>query len=209
MAYLSYYQNSQPNWGTQQYQFIPPPTPRYQPQPSCEFFRRPGCCIFFNLSFHEGHGGDYYRAHSDSSDKHVSFYASVARPDSYLLAQYSTTSGQRSEISSVVQVSTGLRLTIGGKECMVALSVSLVLPIQTYSWVRLKVDPSKLLPREIGAAAGYETIRFWEHQKAIYFQPLSDDRDREREALIGLAAAEGTSSWWICLLCSLFNVLIC
>ena len=59
--------------------------------------------------------------------------------------------------------------------------------------VSLQVKPYKLLPREIGAAAGYEAIRCWEHHKSIYVQPLSEDRDREREALIGLATAEGMS----------------
>lgn len=55
------------------------------------------------------------------------------------------------------------------------------------------VDVSQLLPQEIGAAAGWETIRLWQSHQGVYRQPLSDDREREREALIGLAIAEGTS----------------
>ena len=58
----------------------------------------------------------------------------------------------------------------------------------------LQVKPHKLLPREIGAAAAYEaSIHCWEHHKSIYVQPLSEDCDREREALIGLVTAKGMS----------------
>lgn len=53
------------------------------------------------------------------------------------------------------------------------------------------VELSQLLPQEIGAAAGFETIRLWQTHQGVYRQPLSDDREREREALIGLAIAEG------------------
>ncbi|KAF8527751.1 hypothetical protein JB92DRAFT_2865029 [Gautieria morchelliformis] len=142
MAYYSYYQNSQPTWGTQQYQFVPPPTPLYQPQPSW-------------------HGGDYYRAHADSPDNNLFDYV----------------------LSKVKNIVTGT--SVGRNEAH-------------HLWKRVYgglINPSKLLPREIGAAAGYEAIRCWEHHKAIYVQPLSDDREREREALIGLAAAEATKLW--------------
>lgn len=72
MAYYTYYQNSQPTWGTQQYQFLPPPMPMYQPQPSC----KSSLLFITRLSpsyLNQGHGGDYYRAHSDSPDKCVFF----------------------------------------------------------------------------------------------------------------------------------------
>ncbi|KIJ49382.1 hypothetical protein M422DRAFT_27748 [Sphaerobolus stellatus SS14] len=57
------------------------------------------------------------------------------------------------------------------------------------------VDPSQLLPRELGAAAGYEAFRMWEAHNGIYALPLSEDRERQREALIGIAAAEATRLW--------------
>ena len=51
-----------------------------------------------------------------------------------------------------------------------------------------------MLPTDIGAAAAYESWRNWKHHYAIYGQPLSDDRERQREALIGLAVGEGEFS---------------
>ena len=48
-----------------------------------------------------------------------------------------------------------------------------------------------MLPSDIGAAAAYESWRNWKHHYSIYGQPLSDDRERQREALIGLAVGEG------------------
>lgn len=54
------------------------------------------------------------------------------------------------------------------------------------------VDVSTMMPVEIGSAAGYEAWRFWEHHRGIYRQPLMDDRERETEALVGLAVGEGT-----------------
>lgn len=53
------------------------------------------------------------------------------------------------------------------------------------------VQISALLPREIGAAAGWETIRLWQTHNSIYRSPLSGEREREREAIVGLAIAEG------------------
>ncbi|KAH7108124.1 hypothetical protein BKA62DRAFT_681137 [Auriculariales sp. MPI-PUGE-AT-0066] len=50
-------------------------------------------------------------------------------------------------------------------------------------------------PRHVGAAAGYEALRIWQYHKAIYRQPLSDDHEREREALAGLAVGEGSKLW--------------
>ncbi|CAE6369913.1 unnamed protein product [Rhizoctonia solani] len=57
------------------------------------------------------------------------------------------------------------------------------------------VDVATMMPAEIGAAAGYEAWRFWEHHRGIYRQPLMDDHDREGEALIGLAIGEAEKLW--------------
>lgn len=46
-------------------------------------------------------------------------------------------------------------------------------------------------PNEIGAAAAYEVFRTWRYHYGIIAQPLSGDRERQREALIGLAVGEG------------------
>ena len=48
-------------------------------------------------------------------------------------------------------------------------------------------------PHEIGHAAAYEAYRTWIHNSSIY-EPLSGDIERQREALTGLAVAEGTYS---------------
>ena len=45
-------------------------------------------------------------------------------------------------------------------------------------------------PHEIGHAAAYEAYRTWIHNSSIY-EPLSGDIERQREALTGLAVAEG------------------
>jgi len=47
-------------------------------------------------------------------------------------------------------------------------------------------------PSEIGHAAAYEAYRTWIHNSSIY-EPLSGDIERQREALTGLAVAEGTN----------------
>ncbi|KAJ1302380.1 hypothetical protein OPQ81_001192 [Rhizoctonia solani] len=57
------------------------------------------------------------------------------------------------------------------------------------------VDVATMMPAEIGAAAGYEAWRFWEHHRGIYRQPLMDDLERESEALIGLAVGEAEKLW--------------
>ncbi|TDL26040.1 hypothetical protein BD410DRAFT_784063 [Rickenella mellea] len=57
------------------------------------------------------------------------------------------------------------------------------------------VDLRQMLPSDIGAAAAYEAWRNWKHHYGIYGQPLSDDRERQREALIGLAIAEASKLW--------------
>ena len=51
MAYYDYYHNA-PGWGTSQYQFMSPPVPSFQPQPSWG-------------------GVDYYRAYGGLADKYV------------------------------------------------------------------------------------------------------------------------------------------
>ena len=48
---------------------------------------------------------------------------------------------------------------------------------------------SQLLPADIGAAAAYEAYRTWKHNSFLY-EPLSADRERQREGLIGMAIAE-------------------
>lgn len=49
-----------------------------------------------------------------------------------------------------------------------------------------------MLPDEIGHAAAYEAYRTWIHNSSMY-EPLSGDQERQREGLIGLAVAEGTT----------------
>jgi hypothetical protein len=53
------------------------------------------------------------------------------------------------------------------------------------------VDLLEVPPDELGAAAGYEAIRIWEHHHNLYQTPLNHDLEREREALGGLAVGEG------------------
>lgn len=52
-----------------------------------------------------------------------------------------------------------------------------------------------MLPVEIGAAAGYEAWRFFDHHNGIYRGPLMDDYERESEALVGLAVGEAEKLW--------------
>lgn len=49
-----------------------------------------------------------------------------------------------------------------------------------------------MLPAEVGAAAAFEAWRSWRAHYGIYAQPLSAEPERQREALVGLAVAEGT-----------------
>ena len=51
-----------------------------------------------------------------------------------------------------------------------------------------------MLPSDVGAAAAYEAWRNWKHHYGIYGQPLGSDRDRQREALIGMAIGEGQAN---------------
>ncbi|KAL0580333.1 hypothetical protein V5O48_001670 [Marasmius crinis-equi] len=50
-------------------------------------------------------------------------------------------------------------------------------------------DLGQMLPEEIGHAAAYEAYRTWIHNKYMY-EPLSGDRERQREGITGLAVAE-------------------
>jgi len=54
----------------------------------------------------------------------------------------------------------------------------------------LKNEVNFLAPNELGHAAAYEAYRTWIHNSFIY-EPLSGDIERQREALTGLAVAEG------------------
>ncbi|KAI0633285.1 hypothetical protein C8Q77DRAFT_776759 [Trametes polyzona] len=56
------------------------------------------------------------------------------------------------------------------------------------------VPLSQLLPEDIGAAAAYEAYRTWKHNSFLY-EPLSADRERQREGLIGMAVAETQRLW--------------
>jgi hypothetical protein len=47
-----------------------------------------------------------------------------------------------------------------------------------------------MAPIELGAAAGYEAYRNFMHNSSIY-EPLIPDDYRQREAIVGLAVAEG------------------
>lgn len=48
----------------------------------------------------------------------------------------------------------------------------------------------QLLPDDIGAAAAYEAYRTWKHNSFLH-EPLSADREQQREGLVGMAIAEG------------------
>lgn len=48
-----------------------------------------------------------------------------------------------------------------------------------------------MLPSDVGAAAAYEAWRNWKYHYGVYGQPIADDPERQRDALIGLATSEG------------------
>ncbi|KAJ8077049.1 hypothetical protein PM082_001472 [Marasmius tenuissimus] len=52
-------------------------------------------------------------------------------------------------------------------------------------------DLGQMSPEEMGHAAAYEAYRTWIHNKYMY-EPLSGDRERQREGIIGLAVAEAS-----------------
>jgi len=124
-----------PGWGTNQFQFIPPPAPGFQPQPTWG-------------------GSDYYRAHAGNADP--AWYNHAWRH---------------------LRENRGY-LGVGMHEARRYHR-------QAYGSTRM----SSMLPEEIGHAAAYEAYRTWMHNSYMY-EPLGGDRERQREGLIGLAAAE-------------------
>lgn len=54
-------------------------------------------------------------------------------------------------------------------------------------------DILRMLPRDVGAAAAYEAWRNWKYHYGIYAGPLAGDRERQLEALTGLAVSEGST----------------
>lgn len=61
-----------------------------------------------------------------------------------------------------------------------------------------QVDLTQLLPQDIGIAAAYEAYRMWKHHRSTLFDPLmtggTGNVERVREAIVGLAIAEGSST---------------
>ncbi|RPD78343.1 hypothetical protein L226DRAFT_531691 [Lentinus tigrinus ALCF2SS1-7] len=53
---------------------------------------------------------------------------------------------------------------------------------------------TQLLPEDIGAAAAYEAYRTWKYNSFLY-EPLSAERDAQREGLVGMAIAETQRLW--------------
>lgn len=50
---------------------------------------------------------------------------------------------------------------------------------------------SQILPADIGAAAAYEAYRIYKYRRGRVFDPLGQEVERQREALIAMAVAEG------------------
>ncbi|CCM01609.1 uncharacterized protein FIBRA_03669 [Fibroporia radiculosa] len=57
------------------------------------------------------------------------------------------------------------------------------------------VNLAQVLPADIGAAAAYEAYRIWKYHQNIVYQPLNNDPERQREALVAMAIAESTQLW--------------
>lgn len=57
----------------------------------------------------------------------------------------------------------------------------------------LQMPLTQLLPEDIGAAAAYEAYRTWKYNSFLH-EPLSAERDAQREGLIGMAVAESWST---------------
>ncbi len=51
---------------------------------------------------------------------------------------------------------------------------------------------TQLLPEDIGAAAAYEAYRTWKYNSFLH-EPLSAEREAQREGLTGMAIAESAS----------------
>ncbi|KIO21030.1 hypothetical protein M407DRAFT_10606 [Tulasnella calospora MUT 4182] len=52
--------------------------------------------------------------------------------------------------------------------------------------------PGRLLPHELGAAAGYEAFQQWTMYGQVYRPVLRGEKEREKEALAGIAVGEAT-----------------
>jgi hypothetical protein len=61
----------------------------------------------------------------------------------------------------------------------------------------LKGEVETMSPIEIGAAAGYETCRKWAHNHTVFDPIYGDDNERQRDALIGIAIAEGARIFFL------------
>jgi len=57
-----------------------------------------------------------------------------------------------------------------------------------------QVNPAQVLPTELGSAAAYEAYRHWKYNHPLY-ESLDGDRERERDAMMGMAVAEATHLW--------------
>lgn len=55
---------------------------------------------------------------------------------------------------------------------------------------RHQVNLAQVLPADLGSAAAYEAYRFWKYHPPLY-QHLGGERERQREAMIGMAIGEG------------------
>ena len=51
-----------------------------------------------------------------------------------------------------------------------------------------------MLPEEVGAAAAYEAWRYWQTHTTLA-EPLGGNLERQREALVGIAVADGMTSY--------------
>lgn len=50
--------------------------------------------------------------------------------------------------------------------------------------------PGRVLPHELGAAAGYEAFQQWAMYGGVYRSALRGEKEREKEALAGIAVGE-------------------
>ncbi|TFY61779.1 hypothetical protein EVJ58_g4292 [Rhodofomes roseus] len=57
-----------------------------------------------------------------------------------------------------------------------------------------QVNLGTVLPTELGSAAAYEAYRYWKYHHPLY-ELLDGDRERERDAMMGMAVAEATHLW--------------
>ncbi|PPQ89515.1 hypothetical protein CVT25_012187 [Psilocybe cyanescens] len=71
MGYDYYQQSGRQGWGTNQYQFGPPPQPTFQPQPSCKSKTKKIRILFSKRLADLGGGHDFYRAHAATADPYL------------------------------------------------------------------------------------------------------------------------------------------